>query len=305
MRDWHPYYHITTMNDHSCRYSRGPTIDIKVNMAIGFVTATTTTITTTPLDQLRRRRTRRPRQHHHSQLLQTQRRQHTNYCFLRPTSSSASIFCFLVTFLALSASSCWSFSFSSIATPTTSKTLGISRDGNTIRDSLHFHYMSLSSSSSSQRTLHHNMSALADVPQSSSSPPTSLSSSSSSSNSFQRRMEKLVRRNNYEHINNIISRSRRGEEIEDSAGKYSQYGNNYVDGSRNHNYNNKNNNNNNYHNLKTVHTLLEYKQVLDECRQEGSQEGKIVVVRFFATWCKVREMFQIVECVCVRLVVQL
>lgn len=35
------------------------------------------------------------------------------------------------------------------------------------------------------------------------------------------------------------------------------------------------------HNLKTVHTLLDYKKVLDE----GSD--KIVVVRFFATWCKV------------------
>lgn len=35
-------------------------------------------------------------------------------------------------------------------------------------------------------------------------------------------------------------------------------------------------------NLKTVVTLAEYKEVLDE------NKGKIVVVRFFATWCKVR-----------------
>ena len=35
-------------------------------------------------------------------------------------------------------------------------------------------------------------------------------------------------------------------------------------------------------NIKTVITLDEYKQVLDD------NEGKMVVVRFFATWCKVR-----------------
>lgn len=35
-------------------------------------------------------------------------------------------------------------------------------------------------------------------------------------------------------------------------------------------------------NLKTVHTLLDYKQEMEENRD------KIVVVRFFATWCKVR-----------------
>ena len=35
-------------------------------------------------------------------------------------------------------------------------------------------------------------------------------------------------------------------------------------------------------NLKTVHTLLEYKKELEE------NSDKIVVVRFFATWCKVR-----------------
>lgn len=35
-------------------------------------------------------------------------------------------------------------------------------------------------------------------------------------------------------------------------------------------------------NLKEVHTLEEYKDQLDE------SSGKIVVVRFFATWCKVR-----------------
>ena len=35
-------------------------------------------------------------------------------------------------------------------------------------------------------------------------------------------------------------------------------------------------------NLRTVHTLEEYKDALD------ASSGKMVVVRFFATWCKVR-----------------
>jgi hypothetical protein len=52
-------------------------------------------------------------------------------------------------------------------------------------------------------------------------------------------------------------------------------------------------------NLRTVNTLMEYKQSLDECRCQG----KIVVVRFFATWCKVREMrvafSNVCVCVCV------
>jgi hypothetical protein len=43
-------------------------------------------------------------------------------------------------------------------------------------------------------------------------------------------------------------------------------------------------------NLKVVHTLEEYKEGLDE------SNGKIVVVRFFATWCKVR-MRQVLQTV--------
>ncbi|EED89478.1 hypothetical protein THAPSDRAFT_263903, partial [Thalassiosira pseudonana CCMP1335] len=39
-------------------------------------------------------------------------------------------------------------------------------------------------------------------------------------------------------------------------------------------------------NLKTVNTLGEYKEALDE------ERGKIVVVRFFATWCKACKAIQ-------------
>ncbi|KAL7536565.1 hypothetical protein ACHAXR_007242, partial [Thalassiosira sp. AJA248-18] len=39
-------------------------------------------------------------------------------------------------------------------------------------------------------------------------------------------------------------------------------------------------------NLRTVSTLEEYKEVLDE------EKGKIVVVRFFATWCKACKAIQ-------------
>jgi thiol-disulfide isomerase/thioredoxin len=39
-------------------------------------------------------------------------------------------------------------------------------------------------------------------------------------------------------------------------------------------------------NLKTVHTLEEYKKAMDE------EHGKIVVVRFFATWCKACKAIQ-------------
>jgi hypothetical protein len=44
-------------------------------------------------------------------------------------------------------------------------------------------------------------------------------------------------------------------------------------------------------NLKTVHTLIDYKQMLEE------NSDKIVVVRFFATWCKVRPYFADYCCV--------
>lgn len=37
-------------------------------------------------------------------------------------------------------------------------------------------------------------------------------------------------------------------------------------------------------NLRTVHTLGEYKAALDEALDEGP--GRLVVVRFYATWCK-------------------
>ena len=37
-------------------------------------------------------------------------------------------------------------------------------------------------------------------------------------------------------------------------------------------------------NIRTAFTLEEYKEVLDD------NNGKIVVVRFFATWCKVRAL---------------
>ena len=220
--------------------------------------------------------------------------------FLRriSTPSSSSTFYFLVALIALSMSrSGYAFSTSSSSSTkprAISPIISLSSSRNTvfgisIGSSTKFHHRispSWLSSPSRKRTSQHNLSAVADVPKSSS--PSSSSSSSPSSNSFQSRMEKLVRRNNSENNklnntnNNRQSRHDDGHEEDSSAEKYSHYGNYNGSNSR------WSSSLSNYNNLKTVHTLLEYKQVLDECRREGNKGGKIVVVRFFATWCKVR-----------------
>ncbi len=269
------------------------TIEAKNTMVINnFPPASLAATTTT--DQ--RRRLRRRRRQHPPQ----QQRGHAN------TQSSKFSF-IVVVFLVLSASSssCCAFSLSSFSTAEgkTIKTHA-SSSLSSIKSSPKnsgfssaiigrlplVHYLS-SSSSSRQRNLHHNMSAVADAPQSSSMPMSS--SSSSSSNSFQQRMEKLVRRNNRENNNYNYknSSSSSGSEVAamDGTEKYSQYGNYYHASGRSSPPSSSSSNNNN--NLKTVHTLQEYKQVLDECRcrEDSNEEGKIVVVRFFATWCKVRE----------------
>lgn len=79
--------------------------------------------------------------------------------------------------------------------------------------------------------------------------PTSQSSSTRLSD-FQRRMKGIVKRNGVANGRKVVGTSRSAPERPA--------------------------------NLKEVHTLEEYKDQLDE------SSGKIVVVRFFATWCKVR-----------------
>lgn len=75
-------------------------------------------------------------------------------------------------------------------------------------------------------------------------------SSSSRMSDFQRRMKGIVKRNGVSSGRKVVGSSRSAAERPA--------------------------------NLKAVHTLEEYKDALDE------SSGKIVVVRFFATWCKVR-----------------
>ena len=271
--------------DDDCHYSRYRIVEVKTTMNFPSILASSASAT---IDQRQRRR----RQLH--------RRYAAVHCrhpanpFLRQisTPSSSSTFYFLVALIALSMSrSSYAFSTSSTSStkplaisPLSSRNTGF---GISIRSSTKFHHRispSWLSSTSRKQTSQHNLSAVADVPKSSS--PSSSSSSSTSSNSFQSRMEKLVRRNNSENnkLNNTNNsrQYRNDDHDEDSAGKYSQYGNYNGSNSR------WSSSPSNYNNLKTVHTLLEYKLVLDECRREGNKEGKIVVVRFFATWCKVR-----------------
>ena len=75
-------------------------------------------------------------------------------------------------------------------------------------------------------------------------------SSTSRMSDFQRRMKGIVKRNGVANGRKVVGTSRSAAEKPA--------------------------------NLKVIHTLEEYKDQLDE------SSGKIVVVRFFATWCKVR-----------------
>lgn len=86
---------------------------------------------------------------------------------------------------------------------------------------------------------------------------------SSSMTDFQRRMRGLVKRNN--NNSNDGARRRIGRGSGSSATR---------------------NNDQRPTNLKLVHTLEEYKEVLDE------HKDKMVVVRFFATWCKACKAIQ-------------
>ena len=81
--------------------------------------------------------------------------------------------------------------------------------------------------------------------------PAASSNSASRMTDFQRRMKGLVKRNNGSASSN--GRRTLGQRATDKPT-----------------------------NLKTVNSLEEYKEALDE------NAGKVVVVRFFATWCKVR-----------------
>jgi hypothetical protein len=83
-------------------------------------------------------------------------------------------------------------------------------------------------------------------------------SSSSRMSDFQRRMKGIVKRNGVSNGRKVVGSSQSASERPA--------------------------------NLKVVHTLEEYKEGLDE------SNGKIVVVRFFATWCKVR-MRQVLQTV--------
>lgn len=84
-------------------------------------------------------------------------------------------------------------------------------------------------------------------------------SSSSRMSDFQRRMKGIVKRNGVANGRKVVGTSRSASERPA--------------------------------NLKVVHTLEEYKEGLDE------SSGKIVVVRFFATWCKVRMRLVFANCV--------
>ena len=94
-----------------------------------------------------------------------------------------------------------------------------------------------------------NMSAVADIP--------AQASNSSRMTEFQRRMKGLVKRNSSGGAGAATGRSSGRRTVGQRA----------IDKPTN---------------LQTVHTLEEYKEALDE------NNGRIVVVRFFATWCKVR-----------------
>jgi hypothetical protein len=278
--------------DDDCHYhySRCRIVEVKTTMNF-FPSSLLAASASATIDQRQRRRRQLHRRHAAVHC------RHPANPFLRQisTPSSSSTFYFLVALIALSMSRpSYAFSTSSMSStkPLAISPLSSSSSRNTgfgisIRSSTKFHHRispSWLSSTSRKQTSQHNLSAVADVPKSSS--PSSSSSSSTSSNSFQSRMEKLVRRNNSENnkLNNTNNsrQYRNDDHDEDSAGKYSQYGNYNGSNSR------WSSSPSNYNNLKTVHTLLEYKLVLDECRREGNKEGKIVVVRFFATWCKVR-----------------
>jgi hypothetical protein len=273
--------------DDDCHYSRYRIVEVKTTMNFPSILASSASAT---IDQRQRRRRQLHRRHAAVHC------HHPANPFLRriSTPSSSSTFYFLVALIALSMStSSYAFSTSSSSStkpltisPTSSSSSRNTGFGKSIKNSTKVHQRISPSwlpSPSRKRTSQHNLSAVADVPKSSSP---SSSPSSPSSNSFQSRMEKLVRRNNSENnkLNNTNNsrQYRNDDHDEDSAGKYSQYGNYNGSSSR------WSSSLSNYNNLKTVHTLLEYKQVLDECRREGNKGGKIVVVRFFATWCKVR-----------------
>mmetsp|Transcript_26264 Transcript_26264/g.53247 ORF Transcript_26264/g.53247 Transcript_26264/m.53247 type:complete len:337 (-) Transcript_26264:422-1432(-) len=125
------------------------------------------------------------------------------------------------------------------------------------------------------------MSSLADLPahhESSSAHSSGSSSPSSSSSSarlsdFQRRMKGLIKRNNNGGVNELTGAPlRNGAPLRRTLGRTSP-GAVAGGGER-------------PENLRTVVTLEEYKEALDENR------GKIIVVRFFATWCKACKAIQ-------------